>query len=98
MAVKLHRCKTMWAKVGAHPCWKVQKALDDAGLEYEVVKHPVLKGNRDDYEKLAGTRLLPAIQFEDGTVLREESNDLKKRIEEGRLTAPAAPSPTPPPA
>lgn len=95
MAVKLHRCSNMWVKIGAHPCWKVQKALDNAGIEYEVVKHPALRGNRDEYEKLTGTRLLPAIQFEDGTVLREESKDLAKRIGEGRLTAPAAPDPAP---
>ena len=40
MPVKLHRCPTMWAKFGGHPCWKVQKALDDQGVEYEVVKGP----------------------------------------------------------
>ena len=92
MAVKLHRCSNVWVKVGGHPCWRVQKALDQAGVEYEIVKHPALKGNRDEYEKLTGQRLLPAIEFEDGTVLREESKDLKKRIEEGRLepSAPAA--------
>ena len=38
MPVKLHRCPNMWAKFGGHPCWKVQKALDDQGIEYEVVK------------------------------------------------------------
>ena len=36
MAVKLHRCRNLWVK-GPHPCWKVQKALDDAGVNYEVV-------------------------------------------------------------
>ena len=38
MAVKLHRCGHLWTKVDAHPCWRVQKALDDAGVEYEIVK------------------------------------------------------------
>jgi len=37
MAVKLHRCSLMWVKVGAHPCWKVQKALDEQGVDYEVL-------------------------------------------------------------
>ena len=41
MAVKLHRCSTMWVKIDAHPCWKVQKALDEQGIEYEVVKGPL---------------------------------------------------------
>src|SRR3954466_5519599 len=38
VAVKLHRCPTMWAKFGKHPCWHVQKALDEQGVDYEVVK------------------------------------------------------------
>ncbi|MEK6250830.1 MAG: glutathione S-transferase N-terminal domain-containing protein [Actinomycetota bacterium] len=85
--MKLHRCSTMWLKVGAHPCWKVQKALDDAGVEYEVVKHPVRRGKRDEFEKLSGQKVLPAIELEDGTVIREQSKDLAARIEEGRLRA-----------
>ena len=35
MAIKLHRCSNVWVKVGGHPCWKVQKALDDAGIDYK---------------------------------------------------------------
>jgi hypothetical protein len=85
MTIKLHRCKNLWVKVGGHPCWKVQKALDEAGIEYEIVKHPALRGNRGEYEQRTGTRLLPSIEFEDGTILREESKDLVKRIQEGRL-------------
>jgi hypothetical protein len=87
MAVKLHRCSTMWLKVGVHPCWKVQKALDDAGVEYEVVQHPVRRGKRDEFEKLSGQKVLPAIELEDGTVIREESKDLAARVKEGRLRA-----------
>jgi len=33
MAVKLHRCGNMWIKIDAHPCWKVQKALDEKGVD-----------------------------------------------------------------
>ena len=29
MAVKLHRCSSLWAKAQGHPCWRVQSALDD---------------------------------------------------------------------
>jgi glutathione S-transferase-like protein len=85
MAVKLHRCSNMWVKIGGHPCWRVQKALDDAGIEYEVVKHSARRGRRDDYVELTGTKLLPAVELEDGTVIREESKDLAARIREGRL-------------
>jgi glutathione S-transferase len=85
MAVKLHRCSTMWFKIGAHPCWKVQKALDEAGVEYEVVKGPLRKGQRDDLEKLSGQRMYPVIEFEDGGVYRAESKDMAQRINEGKL-------------
>ena len=38
--IKLHRCGSLWAKMGSHPCWKVQKALDEQGIEYEIVTGP----------------------------------------------------------
>jgi len=84
VAIKLHRCSITWIK-GPHPCWKVQKALDEQGVSYELVKHPPLRGKRTEYKELTGQAKLPAIQFEDGTVLREESSDLAARIREGRL-------------
>jgi glutathione S-transferase len=86
MAIKLHRCRVLWSKWGGHPCWKVQQALDEAGIEYELVKEPALRRNRTEYEQRAGTRVLPAIEFEDGTILREDSKDLIERIRTGRLT------------
>jgi glutathione S-transferase len=85
MAVKLHRCSNMWVKIGAHPCWRVQKALDNAGVDYEVVKHPNRRSKRSEYTKLTGEKVLPAIELEDGTVIREESKDLVERIESGNL-------------
>jgi len=86
MAVKLHRCPALFAKSKGHPCWKVQSALDEAGVDYKLVKEPALRFRRKDYEARTGTRKLPAIEFEDGTILREESDDLVRRIREGRLT------------
>ena len=44
MTVRLHRCSNVWAKVSGHPCWKVQKALDEAGIAYEIVKGPLRPG------------------------------------------------------
>ena len=83
MPIKLHRCRVMISKWGGHPCWNVQKALDEAGIEYELVLEPALRRNRTDYEAKAGTRVLPAIEFEDGTILREDSKALIERIESG---------------
>lgn len=85
MAVKLHRCSTMWVKIDAHPCWRVQKALDEEGIEYEVVKGPLRPGKRDELERVSGQRKYPAIEFEDGTAYREESADMAERIRTGRL-------------
>jgi glutathione S-transferase len=87
MALKLHRC-TGTAIKGPHPCWQVQKALDEAGIEYELVKHPSFpRGRRKDYIALTGQSRLPALELEDGTVIREESADLAARVREGRLRA-----------
>jgi glutathione S-transferase len=91
VAVKLHRCSNVWLKVGAHPCWKVQKALDEQGIDYELVKGPVRRGKRDDLERLSGQRKYPVIQFEDGRVYRAESNDMAARIRSGQLLVEAGP-------
>ena len=89
MPVKLHRCPVTLAKSEGHPCWRVQKALDDAGIDYEVVKHTILRWRREDIATLTGQNRLPVIEFEDGTALREESKDLAERINSGRLRATA---------
>jgi len=92
MTIKLHRCPNLWVKIGGHPCWKVQKALDEAGIDYEIVKGPQRRGQRDDLERLSGQRLYPVIEFEDGSVYREESKTMAETIRSGNLKAPAAPS------
>jgi len=83
MTVKLHRCRLTWAKFGPHPCWKVQKALDEQGVEYEVVKGPLR--DRSALKKVSGQTKYPAIEFEDGRVYREESKEMAARIGAGKL-------------
>jgi glutathione S-transferase len=85
MAVKLHRCSMLWVKLGAHPCWRVQRELDAAAIDYEVVPGPMRRGKRDALEALSGQRQYPVIEFEDGRVLREESAAMAERIRAGRL-------------
>ena len=75
----------MWLKVGVHPCWRVQKALDEQGIEYDVVKGPLSAGKRDDLERLSGQRKYPTFEFEDGSVYRDESKDMAERIRAGKL-------------
>lgn len=85
MAVKLHRCSAMFVKIGAHPCWKVQKALDEQGIEYEVVKGPLRPGKREELDQLSGQNKYPVIEFEDGKVYRDESKAMAERIRAGEL-------------
>ena len=85
MAVKLHRCSLMFVKIDAHPCWRVQKALDEKGIEYEVVKGPLLPGRRDELDQLSGQNKYPTIEFEDGSVYRAESKEMAQRIRAGSL-------------
>ena len=85
MAVKLHRCSNQWVKVKAHPCWKVEKALMDTGIEYERVPGPLGRSKRTVVFEGTEQRMYPDIQFEDGTWYREESKEMEKRIREGRL-------------
>ncbi len=83
MAVKLHRCKNLWVK-GPHPCWNVQKALDEAGVNYEVVKEKWF-GDRPETVSRTGQKRFPWIEFEDRSVYREESKDMAERIRAGAL-------------
>jgi glutaredoxin len=85
MAIKLHRCPNVWLKIGAHPCWTVQKALDEQGIEYELATGPLRRGKRDEIEALSGQRQYPVIEFEDGSVYREQSKDMAARIRDGKL-------------
>ena len=85
MAAKLHRCSNVWAKLGGHPCWKVQKALDEQGIAYEVVKGPLRPGKRDALESLSGQRKYHVIEFEDGGVYRAESAEMAAKIRAGEL-------------
>src|SRR5215472_1525554 len=102
MAVKLHRCSGQWVKIKAHPCWRVEKALIDSGIEYERVPGPGRpKSQRTTLIEGTGQSNYPAIQFEDGIWYREESKAMEQTIRGGQLmekdtggaTAVAEPSP-----
>jgi glutaredoxin len=87
MAVTLHRCSSMWVKIGGHPCWKVQKALDESGIEYEVVDEGTSfkSSSRGATIEQTGQKKFPWIEFEDGSVYREESKDMAATIRAGKL-------------
>jgi hypothetical protein len=83
MPIKLHRCSNTWVKIQGHPCWRVQKALDDTGVPYELVKGPVRRSKRDALERLSGQRKYPVIEFSNGEIFREESQEMAARIRSG---------------
>ena len=84
--VKLHRCPFTFLHTDLDSCWKVQRALDEQGIDYEVVKEPSLpRGRRKDLIALSGQKMLPVIEFEDGSTYRDESSDMAATIRAGDL-------------
>jgi hypothetical protein len=86
VSIKLHRCRFTFLHLEMSQCYRVQKALDDQGIDYDVVKEPYWpRSRRKDVERLSGQRLLPVIEFEDGSVYREESADMAATVRGGQL-------------
>jgi glutathione S-transferase len=57
-------------KVG--PCRRVQNALDEQGIDYELVKGPARPGKRADLQRLSGQKLYPVIEFENGSTRKHD--------------------------
>ena len=85
MTVKLHRCPLTLLRADWHACWKVQKALEEQGISYEVVKHPVLRGRRDAVEPLRRRGHSPVIEYDDGKTYWADPEDMARRIASGGL-------------
>lgn len=60
MAVKLHRCRLERLKFG--PCWRVEKALKEMGIDYELAPGPSRPVKRDEIVEQTGQKLYPAIE------------------------------------
>jgi glutathione S-transferase len=83
--VKLHRCPFLFVKLPGHPCHRVQKALDEQGIEYEIVKHGRERG---EVVALTGQKKLPFLELQSGEIYREESREMANRIQAGGLGSP----------
>ncbi len=90
--IKLHRCSYTFLHVNADACWRMQRALDEQGVEYEVVKHGYGKSekSRADVVKLSGQKYVPVLEFPDGTVYREETDAMVAKLKSGQLPGSAA--------
>jgi glutaredoxin len=85
--VKLHRCSYTFLRVDLDACWKVERALKEQGVPYEVVKHGYGKSDksRADVIELSGQKLLPVLELPDGEIYRAESDEMAARVRTGEL-------------
>ena len=83
--VILHRCSWTIVKLELDPCYRVQKALDEQGVDYEIVKHGYTKGERPEIVALSDQKLLPVLELPGGEVYRAESKDMAARVRAGGL-------------
>jgi glutathione S-transferase len=88
--VILHRCSWTFLHTDLDACRRVQRALDEQGVEYEVVKHGFGKGRRPDVVELSGQKLLPVLELPGGEVYRAESKDMAARVRAGGLAPETA--------
>jgi hypothetical protein len=63
----------------------VQKALNEQGIDYQLVKGPMRPRKRTELQRISGQSLYPVVEFEDGSAYREESADMAATIRAGRL-------------
>ena len=83
MSVKLHRCRFTWLSFDT--CSRVQRALDDEGIAYELEIHPISRRKRQTMVELSGQKYYPVIEFEDGSIYRDESRAMASAIRAGEL-------------
>ncbi|MGI8427974.1 MAG: glutaredoxin family protein [Solirubrobacteraceae bacterium] len=90
--VKLHRCSYTFLHVNADACWRLQKALDEQGVDYEVVKHGFGKSekSRSDVVALSGQKFVPVLELGDGAVYREETDEMIAKLQAGQLPGPTS--------
>ena len=88
--IKLHRCSYTFLHTDLDACWKVQSALDEQGIAYDVVKHGYSKGKRPDVVALSGQKMLPVIELADGSAYRAEADEMAAHVRAGKVGAPAS--------
>jgi len=62
----LYRCKTPTDRLC--PCGKVARRLRRAGIDYEEIRVPVLRRDRDEIDELTGQRWVPVLVHEDQVI------------------------------
>ena len=62
----LYRCRTPTDRLC--PCGKVARRLRRAGIDYEQVRVPVLRRDRDEVADLTGQRWVPVLVHDDEVI------------------------------
>jgi glutathione S-transferase len=62
----LYRCKTPTDRLC--PCGKVARRLRRAGIDYEEIRVPVRRRDRDEVADLTGQRWVPVLVHEDEVI------------------------------
>jgi glutathione S-transferase len=62
----LYRCKTPTDRLC--PCGKVARRLRRAGIDYEEIRVPVLRRDRDEIDDLTGQRWVPVLVHDDQVI------------------------------
>jgi glutathione S-transferase len=85
--IKLHRCSWTFLHTELDACWKVEKALKEEGIPYEVVKHGFGKSesSRSEVIEKSGQKLLPVLELPGGEIYRDESDQMAARVRSGEL-------------
>lgn len=65
--VTLHRCPTPTDRLC--PCGRVARELKRVGVEFETVREPLRKRDRDAIEALTGQPKVPVLVLEDGEAI-----------------------------
>ena len=73
----LYRCKTPTNRLCA--CGKVARHLDRAGIDYEEIRVPVRRRDRDEVEELTGQTWVPVLIIGDDVI--HESHRICEHIE-----------------
>jgi uncharacterized protein YbjT (DUF2867 family) len=68
-----------------HACWRVESALRDAGIDYDIVRNPAFRRSRREIVARTGQRRVPVVEFADGSMYRAESREMAAEIRAGRL-------------
>jgi glutathione S-transferase len=84
----LYRCKTPTDRLC--PCGKCARRLRAAGVEFDEVRVPALKRDRDEIEELTGQRWVPVLV--DGDEIVHESHRITEYVEWAHGAAAPAPA------